>query len=129
MLEGDAFRTVGDAGPYGSITYDPYRQPEVCSFGMSAMADHYKHPLFTPPESTVRKGGFLRFCGCFPLKYFARETFVHAKTKNASTEDARTLIYEQTVNERFFQIFIGKSKKCEKVKIIFKKQPKIMKFA
>ena len=129
MLEGDAFRTVEDAGPYGSITYDPYRQQAACSFGTSAMADRYKHPLFTPPESTVRKGGFLRFCGCFPLKYFARETFVHAKTKMRRQRTPAPLIYEQTVNERFFQIFIEKTKKCEKVKIIFKKQPKIMKFA
>ena len=48
-------------------------------------------------------------------------------------KDAKALpdsaIYEQTVNERFFQIFIEKSKKCEKMKIIFKKQAKFMKFA
>ena len=50
----------------------------------------------------------------------------HKTDTKASPDSA---IYEQTVNERFFQIFIEKSKKCEKVKIIFKKQPKIMKFA
>ena len=39
-------------------------------------------------------------------------------------KDAKALpdsaIYEQTVNERFFQIFIEKSKKCEKMKILKK---------
>ena len=45
-------------------------------------------------------------------------------------KDAKALpdsaIYEQTVNERFFQIFIKKSKKCEKMKIIFKKRAKYL---
>ena len=48
--------------------------------------------------------------------------------KEGNKRDAHKDIYEQTVNERFFQNFTKKSEKCEKMKIIFKNGRKFMKF-